>query len=189
MVSLSRTTQTNCREKSLQRYRQGPLQTLWGRIWKISCTKNEELPMWSSRPARGTDMLPILLRSSREEAIYGATEDFTGSSSEEPITIERRLTKNYGVCSRIPYELCPREDRRRVDPEGKLWCNNVVKWIAYKVRSTLVSTDQRATFSLTIHSSQPNWDENLKRAKVTKCRRYSTPVMKNPRKHFETILD
>jgi hypothetical protein len=59
-------------------------------------------------------------------------EDFSGLPDEEHVTIERRLQRNYGVCSRIPYEQCHREVQRKVAPEGRLWCDNVIDWIAFK---------------------------------------------------------
>ena len=149
MVAKSDTLEIKCGEKSLCRHQQGPSQTSWWRIWKISCAENKEIPMWSSRPARGTDTLLTPLRFSREEVIRIAAEDLMGSSGPAPITIERRLMKNYGACYRIPYEGCPREDRWRVDPEGKVWCDKVVKWIAYKVRS--------ASYLLLIKGWPPHW--------------------------------
>ena len=62
-------------------------------------------------------------------------ENFMGSEEEAAVTIERALMTNYGVRSRIPYEKNRLEDKRVVDPEGEAWCDDVIKWIAFKVRS------------------------------------------------------
>ena len=84
---------------------------------------------------QGTHGEMAMLRPSREETITEAIENFIGSEEEAAVTIERTLMTNYGVRSRIPYEENRLEDRRVVDPEGKPWCNDVIKWIAFKVRS------------------------------------------------------
>ena len=69
--------------------------------------------------AQGTHEALTMLRSSREETITEAMENFMGSEEEAAVTIERALMTNYGVRSRIRYEKNRLEDKRVVDPEGE----------------------------------------------------------------------
>ena len=85
--------------------------------------------------AQGTHEALTMLRSSRQETITEAMENFMASEEEAAVIIERALMTNYGVRSRIPYEKNRLEDKRVVDPQGEAWCDDVIKWIAFKVRS------------------------------------------------------
>lgn len=55
------------------------------------------------------------------------------------VTVERRVPKNYGVRSRERFD--PKRHNKllmKSDLEGQQWCNNVIKWLVFKVIKTIV---------------------------------------------------
>jgi hypothetical protein len=62
-------------------------------------------------------------------------ESLSDRAPYEPPTIERRLLKSYGVLSRIEFIEGVHDANRIVTAyDGEKYCDNVVRWMAYKVR-------------------------------------------------------
>src|ERR1700685_3338279 len=62
-------------------------------------------------------------------------ESLSDRAPYEPPTIERRLLKSYGVLSRVEFIDGVHDPNRIVTAyNGEKYCDNVVRWMAYKVR-------------------------------------------------------
>lgn len=75
----------------------------------------------------------------RDEAISTADESLTHDTPNQP-SIRRRLKKSYGVNSRVEFNENEHDSAHKVkDYDGSLWCNNIIRWMAYKVSIVLLS--------------------------------------------------
>jgi hypothetical protein len=67
----------------------------------------------------------------RNDAISSAVLEIDVAAAE--LYIHRLLPKSYGVRSRVPWIEGMHNPKHRVDLGGQLWCNNVLRWLAFKV--------------------------------------------------------
>jgi len=72
----------------------------------------------------------------RDEAISGGIDEIIGPAADQnrSITIDRRLAKSYRIKYRIPWQ-DGQNETHKVSFNEKDWCNNVIQWVAYKVKS------------------------------------------------------
>ena len=80
--------------------------------------------------------LPHYFSLVREEAVSSAALTFSDApSNEPPVIFNQLLGKNWGVRSRIEFDEDV-HDRNYLIPdfEGQSWCNEVICWMAYKVK-------------------------------------------------------
>ena len=65
--------------------------------------------------------------------MYTAAECLDGDRAEQ-ISVHRRLKKSYGVNSRVQFKENEHRDQHKVkDYDNIFWCNNIIRWMAYKV--------------------------------------------------------
>lgn len=71
----------------------------------------------------------------REEAISGAIDEIIGPATDQnqDIIVDRLLAKSYGIKYRIPWRE-GLDETHKLSLDGNDWCNNVIHWIAFKVK-------------------------------------------------------
>jgi hypothetical protein len=71
------------------------------------------------------------VKTNRTDAISSAVVEIDVAAAE--LFIHRLLPKSYGVRSRVPWIEGMHMPKHQVNLGGQLWCNNIIRWLAFKV--------------------------------------------------------